>query len=246
MENLVKVFEKDNFKVRTIIKDNEIWFVGKDVAEALGYELARKAILDHVEEEDKEILSKNQTFQNGTLEIPNRGLTIINESGLYSLVLSSKLPTAKEFKRWVTSEVLPSIRKTGSYQSTQISTISKEEFTLREKEVDVKRAELLLQIANRTNIPEYKQIIDSYATEALTGKKLLPLPIVEKQTYSASEIGKILGVSANKIGKLANSHNLKTEQYGKYFYDKSKYSSKEVETFRYYNNAINVFKELLI
>lgn len=70
--------------------------------------------------------------------------------------------------------------------------------------------------------------------------------MVEKKTYSASEIGKILGVSANKIGKLANSYNLKTEQYGKYFYDKSKYSSKEVETFRYYNNAINVFKELLI
>lgn len=70
--------------------------------------------------------------------------------------------------------------------------------------------------------------------------------MVEKKTYSASEIGKILGVSANKIGKLANEFNLKTEQYGKYFYDKSKYSSKEVETFRYYNNAINVFKELLI
>lgn len=74
----------------------------------------------------------------------------------------------------------------------------------------------------------------------------MPLPVVEKKTYSASEIGKILGVSANKIGKLANEFNLKTEQYGKYFYDKSKYSSKEVETFRYYNNAINVFKELLI
>lgn len=239
MRNLVKVFEKDNFKVRTIIKDNEIWFVGKDVAEALGYSDTNQAIRKHVDEEDKLTRQIDGIGQ-------KREMYIINESGLYSLVLSSKLPTAKEFKRWVTSEVLPSIRKTGSYQSTQINTISKEEFILREKEVDAKRAELLLQIANRTNIPEYKQIIDSYATEVLTGKKLLPLPVVEKKTYSASEIGKILGVSANKIGKLANSYNLKTEQYGKYFYDKSKYSSKEVETFRYYNNAINVFKELLI
>lgn len=239
MRNLVKVFEKDNFKVRTIIKDNEIWFVGKDVAEALGYSDTNQAIRKHIDEEDKLTRQIDGIGQ-------KREMYIINESGLYSLVLSSKLPTAKEFKRWVTSEVLPSIRKTGSYQSTQINTISKEEFILREKEVDVKRAELLLQIANRTNIPEYKQIIDSYATEVLTGKKLLPLPVVEKKTYSASEIGKILGVSANKIGKLANSYNLKTEQYGKYFYDKSKYSSKEVETFRYYNNAINVFKELLI
>lgn len=239
MKNLVKVFEKDNFKVRTIIKDNEIWFVGKDVAEALGYSDTNQAIRKHIDEEDKLTRQIDGIGQ-------KREMYIINESGLYSLVLSSKLPTAKEFKRWVTSEVLPSIRKTGSYQSTQINTISKEEFILREKEVDVKRAELLLQIANRTNISEYKQIIDSYAIEVLTGKKLLPLPVVEKKTYSASEIGKILGVSANKIGKLANSYNLKTEQYGKYFYDKSKYSSKEVETFRYYNNAINVFKELLI
>ena len=88
--------------------------MGKDVAVALGYSVARKAIRDHVDEEDKQIL----TFQNGTfesLDIPNRGLTIINESGLYSLVLSSKLPQAKVFKRWVTAEVLPSIRRHGAY-----------------------------------------------------------------------------------------------------------------------------------
>jgi anti-repressor protein len=95
-------------------KSGEPWFVGKDVAVALGYSVARKAIRDHVDEEDKQIL----TFQNGTfesLDIPNRGLTIINESGLYSLVLSSKLPQAKVFKRWVTAEVLPSIRRHGAY-----------------------------------------------------------------------------------------------------------------------------------
>lgn len=114
--NELQIFKSPEFgQIRTIVKNDEVWFVGRDVAEALGYELARKAILDHVEKEDKEILSKNQTFQNGTLEIPNRGLTIINESGLYSLVLSSKLPKAKEFKRWITKEVIPSIRKYGGY-----------------------------------------------------------------------------------------------------------------------------------
>ena len=88
--------------------------MGKDVAVALGYSVARKAIRDHVYEEDKQIL----TFQNGTFEsqdIPNRGLTILNESSLYSLVLSSKLPQAKVFKHWVTAEVLPSIRRHGAY-----------------------------------------------------------------------------------------------------------------------------------
>ena len=100
--------------IRAIEKDGEPWFVGKDVAVALGYSNARDALAKHVDNEDKEIL----TSQNATLEklsIPNRGLTIINESGLYSLVLSSKLPQAKVFKHWVTAEVLPSIRRHGAY-----------------------------------------------------------------------------------------------------------------------------------
>jgi len=100
--------------IRAIEKDGEPWFVGKDVAVALGYSNARDALAKHVDNEDKEIL----TSQNATLEklsIPNRGLTIINESGLYSLTLSSKLPSAKKFKHWVTAEVLPSIRRHGAY-----------------------------------------------------------------------------------------------------------------------------------
>ena len=93
----------------TMVINNEPWFVGKDVAEVLGYRLARKALYDHVEDDDK----KGVPIQNplgGKQE-----MTIINESGLYSLILSSKLPQAKEFKRWVTSEVLPSIRRNGAY-----------------------------------------------------------------------------------------------------------------------------------
>ena len=104
-----------NFKgaeVRTMLINDEPYFVGKDVASILGYSNTSKAILKHVDDEDKRILKS----QNGTLEkVPNRGLQVINESGLYSLILSSKLPTAKEFKRWVTSEVLPAIRKHGAY-----------------------------------------------------------------------------------------------------------------------------------
>ena len=98
--------------MRTVVIDDEPWFVGKDVAEALGYSDTKSALADHVDDDDKQIIQKGQI---ATLEIPNRGLTIINESGLYSLILSSKLPTAKQFKRWVTNEVLPSIRKNGGY-----------------------------------------------------------------------------------------------------------------------------------
>lgn len=107
----IRIFEKEEFgKVRTIIVNGEPYFVGKDVAEILGYSNSRKAISDHVDKEDKGV-TKCDT-PGGT-----QVLTVINESGLYSLILSSTLPNAKQFKHWVTSEILPSIRKTGGYVS---------------------------------------------------------------------------------------------------------------------------------
>lgn len=111
----VMLFENKEFgEIRTLMIDGQPYFVGKDVAEILGYSNTKDAIIVHVDEDDRRIIQKSE---NTTFEIPNRGLTIINESGLYSLILSSKLDTAKKFKRWVTSEVLPSIRQTGNYIS---------------------------------------------------------------------------------------------------------------------------------
>lgn len=108
--NELKIFNNSEFgQVRALEHDGEPWFVGKDVAEALGYAKAQNAIAAHVDEEDRKV-APIQGTPGGTQE-----MTIINESGLYSLVLSSKLPRAKKFKRWVTSEVLPSIRKNGGY-----------------------------------------------------------------------------------------------------------------------------------
>ena len=113
MTSELKVFENPTFgQVRTVEIDGEPWFVGKDVAEALGYSNPQKAIRDHVDEEDKGV---NELFTPGG----KQKLPVINESGLYSLILSSKLPGAKEFKRWVTSEVIPSIRKTGGYMTQE-------------------------------------------------------------------------------------------------------------------------------
>ncbi|MDE6706618.1 MAG: AAA family ATPase [Oscillospiraceae bacterium] len=120
--NEIQIFNHELFgEVRTVEIDGQIYFVGMDVAKALEYKTYQKALRDHVDQEDKMTLSKRYCeeflmFPNRTLEkIPNRGLTIINESGLYSLVLVSKLEKAKEFKHWITSEVIPSIRKTGAY-----------------------------------------------------------------------------------------------------------------------------------
>lgn len=111
--NELQIFNNPEFgKVRTIEKDGEPWFVGKDVAEALGYTDPNKAIVMHVDEEDK--LNDKTASSLG-----QRGGWLINESGLYSLVLSSKLPGAKQFKRWITSEVIPSIRKHGAYMTPE-------------------------------------------------------------------------------------------------------------------------------
>ena len=108
----LQIFNNPEFgEMRAVELGGEPWFVGKDVAAVLGYSNPQKAIRDHVDDEDKTV---NESFTvNGTQAV------LINESGLYSLVMSSKLPTAKKFKRWVTSEVLPSIRKHGAYMTDE-------------------------------------------------------------------------------------------------------------------------------
>ena len=113
----LQIFKNPEFgEIRTIEKDGEPWFVGKDVAEILGYANASKAVSTHVDDEDKTFIMLDiADSQNGNVLAGQSKTTIINESGLYSLVLSSKLPGAKQFKRWITSEVIPSIRKHGGY-----------------------------------------------------------------------------------------------------------------------------------
>ena len=112
--NEVQLFNFENHEVRSLLINSEPWFVGKDVASVLGYADTNKAIAMHVDNEDK---LNDKT----ALSLGQRGGWLINESGLYSLILSSKLPSAKKFKRWVTSEVLPALRKTGQYQVEELS-----------------------------------------------------------------------------------------------------------------------------
>ena len=112
-DNMIEIFKNEEFgEIRTLTINNEPYFVGKDIASVLGYSNPRKALIDHVDEEDKGVTNCD------TLGGKQK-MTVINESGLYSLILSSKLPTAKKFKRWVTSEILPSIRKHGAYMTEE-------------------------------------------------------------------------------------------------------------------------------
>lgn len=138
----IKIFDNPEFgKIRTIDRDGEPWMVGVDVAKALGYATPRNAIASHVDEEDK-----TSALIRGTGSNYKSMAILINESGLYSLVLYSKLPTAKKFKRWVTSEVLPSIRKTGGYiagqESMSDSELMAKALLVAKRQIDAKTAQI--------------------------------------------------------------------------------------------------------
>jgi prophage antirepressor-like protein len=129
------IFNNEEFgQIRTVEIDGEIYFVGKDVTEILGYSNPRKAIIDHVDEEDK---TDGVTIRDSIGREQNP--VCINESGLYSLILSSKMPNAKKFKRWVTSEVLPTLRKTGSYEMPNMSTEMKAILMIDQKQVKMEQ-----------------------------------------------------------------------------------------------------------
>ena len=128
----MQIFKFEENEVRVIESNEQVWFVGKDIAEILGYARPTKAVHDHVDPEDQceQIVTISQSSQNGT---PQNTL-LITESGVYSLIFDSKLPTAKKFKHWVTSEVLPAIRKHGSYSAKQAEPVD-----LPRKPVDILR-----------------------------------------------------------------------------------------------------------
>lgn len=238
MKNELKIFENEAFgKVRVIERNNEPWFVGKDVAGILGYSDLNKAISMHVDEEDKKLNDKTSS------SFGQRGATLINESGLYSLILSSKLPATKQFKRWVTSEILPTIRKTGSYSVNQDMKAKEVEARLNNSRARV--ASTFLKVAQMTDLLEYKHICQQKAAEVLSGVPLLPMQSINENTLSADEVGRELGISGNMVGRIANQHNLKNAEYGKYFYDKSRHCQKQVETFRYYRKVIPVIQSII-
>lgn len=237
MANEVQIFESAEFgKVRTIVKDGEPWFVAVDVCDSLDIKNPSDA-LKRLDEDERARFNLGRQGE----------VNMVNEYGLYNLILGSRKDEAKRFKRWITHEVVPSIRKTGSY-----STIPKERSEFKEQELKarmtnarVRESNQYLKIAAQIDIPEYRYILQAKAAEALNGGvPVLPLQEVERKTYSATEIGAMFGVSANKIGKLANKHNLKTDAYGKLFYSKSEHSVKEVETWRYYESVIPVFEKI--
>ena len=241
--NELKIFENEEFgQIRSIEIDGLPYFVGKDVAEILGYSNPRDALVKHVDDEDKGV-AKCDT-PGGTQK-----LTIINESGLYSLILSSKLPTAKQFKRWVTSEVLPTIRKQGYYTADNNKNDETKAKLLRAEAMVINAKNrafntIMKSIDNKQLSPIAVQVFGLKGLESVFGVEVGNLLPKTEKTYSATEVGNMLGISAVKVGRLANANGLKTAEYGVYVMDKSKYSTKEVENFRYNDKGVKALQEL--
>lgn len=195
--NELKIFESPDFgKVRTMEINGEPYFVGKDVAEILGYSNPQKALRDHIDEEDKTL---NDLFTvNGTKGV------LINESGLYSLILSSKLPKAKEFKRWVTSDVLPSIRRHGLYATDEL--IANPDIAIAAfqalKEEREKSRQLMDTVAVQTQQIAELQPKASYYDVVLNCKDLL----------SITEIAKDYGKSAKWLNNYLHDNKVQFKQ----------------------------------
>ena len=206
--NNIQIFNSPEFgQIRTVTINDEPWLVGKDVAQALGYQNASKALADHVDEDDK---LNNETLSS----LGQRGGWLINESGLYSLVLSSKLPTAKKFRRWVTSEVLPSIRKNGGYIAGQ-EDMSEEVLMAKAILVAQKTIEsmkertkfLATELEQKANLIEELQPKATYYDLILQCKDLL----------TTSDIAKDYGMTAQSLNKLLHKEGVQFKQSGRWF-----------------------------
>lgn len=173
-------------------------------------------------------------------------IILITESGYLMLVKSLQDDLAWKVQRELVNNYFR-VKEFITNAKPQVdSSIKEKEIEARLKNARAREANILLRICNNPNLSkEYVQVLQSKATEIITGQAILPLPVAERKTYSATEIGKILGISSNKVGSLAKKHNLKTEEYGKLFHDKSRYSNKEVETFRYYEEVIPILQSLI-
>ena len=236
--NEIKIFENTEFgSVRTIEENGKVMFCGSDVAKALGYKEPHKARSRHCKGG-----MKRPTPTNGGLQ----EMIFISEGDIYRLAAKSELPGADKFESWIFDEVLPSIRRTGGYQISQSRPDKDMNVKVKEMNARVRMSNQYLKLAAVDTVsPQYKNILVAKSAEILAGEPLLPLPKSEQKMYSATEIGDMFGVTAQKVGRIANLNGLKTEEYGEFYRDKSPYSSKEVDAFRYNDKAVEKFKRIL-
>lgn len=224
--NKLQIYKSEQFgTIRMDVDENgKPLFCASDITKALGYANSSKAIAMHCKEKG---ITKRYTLTNGG----KQALTYIDEGNMYRLITHSKLPDAEAFETWVFDEVLPEIRRTGGYNSQQSD------------EFKAKRLEIMMINAKARLMKEQNKRIElMIKNPEYTTTEDLP-PVVPK-TYTATEVATMLGVSANRIGRLSNANGLKDKAYGEW-YKEPLSNGKEVESFRYNENGVNKLRELL-
>ena len=250
MTNAMQSFDNGKFTVRTITDNGEIWFVAKDIAQALDYERFDSNLLKSVPE-----------IWKGTKRIRTPGgeqeMLCLTEQGLYFFLGRSDKPKALPYQMWIAGDVIPSIRKTGGYSLPNVSAPASDSLNVRLKELDAKNreldmkgAELLQHMIDNPAYPitdESKAILAHEISKLITGHdNPAMLPVVSQPMYSATEIGSKFGISKTKVGKIANEYNLKppigeSNEFGTWVRTKSQYSAHECPQFMYNDCALDWF-----
>ncbi|MBP2058631.1 prophage antirepressor-like protein [Lactobacillus colini] len=201
--NNLQLFNFEGNQVRTVLIDETPYFVGKDVATILDYKLPTKAIQDHVDNEDKrsEIVKASQIFQNGKGFI---NVDLITESGVYSLIFGSKMPNAKKFKHWVTSEVLPSIRKHGAYLTTKKA----EEILLNPDTIINLAKQVKEERAKRQALENENRNLAGQLEEANKKVGYLDIILNTPDALTITQIAADYGMSAKKLNKLLHEYRV--------------------------------------
>ena len=244
--NNLQVFKNEELKlqVRTIQNDDgSISINAEDTARGFGFiKIDRKGGKEYTRLDFPRLQKYIEEFNFGN-EFPKLGKDdYIPESLFYMLGMKASNKVAQEFQKWLAVDVIPSIRKKGTYSinGEKADKLTEMETETKLNNSQTRKANSLMRMHKQCNDPIVKDLLFKKAIETLTGKKL----ITNRKTYSAEEIGKKFGISANKVGRIANANNLKTEQYGEMV--ATEYNDKaQGSTFRYYDTVIPVIEDIL-
>lgn len=227
-------------------KNSEVYMTSEQLGECLGYAHARESINKLISKyeylREKEFSTEVVLTSVEGIRNVDRKQRVFTEDGIYEVTFLSKTQKAREFRAFV-RQIIKALRK-GELRLVGMSEYDRMMVETEAKRVEAQRAEFWNGLAGQYE-GTYRQVLQAYATKELAGEFVLPLPKLEAKTYSAGEVGEKLGISGNQVGRLVNLHGLKTEQYGAWFNDKSRYSKKEVQSFRYYESILPVLEQLL-